>query len=151
MDYFTKKNLLFDLKQELEMDVYYQIKDCGDRPAIVNPVYQHSDKTGRNYRTGFVNRVTVEDIDEDGNLLYDIWCFYKEDGQSRHETLYHKPAVKQDKVMFWLKQFYSAAAIIYRTLLPHTAQEILDSEVYEQRYGILKYTAEKEAAEEEAK
>lgn len=141
MDYFTKKNLLFDLKQELEMDVYYQIKDCGDRPAIVNPVYHHSLITNRNHQTGFVNRVTVDDIDEDGNQLYSVWCFYKEKGTSHYEQLWHKKEVKQDKVMFWLKQFYSAAAIIYRAVDPSTVQEILDSREYHDRYERLKYLA----------
>lgn len=147
MTYQEMNNKLYLLKVSQDLDVYYQISDYRGIPVLKNRVNRHvmfSSGKAKNRWIGFTNYVVPN---EDGT--YDIRCIFDKDKKDQR-TLFWKQNVDIKDCLYWMKQFYSAARIINRTLdeEPKTTKEIIDSEIYEVCWQKLKKLSESKSYED---
>ena len=138
VNFQEQKNKLYALKNELGMDVYYQVDiEHFTVPAIRNRVNFPSVLTGKNKWTGFTNYLVVDKDNPDHYRLYLLW-------QDDMTPIFSKVDIPQDEVMYWLKQFYSAAKIILREMDhdPKDVDDIKNQSVYHDRWAKLKVKAQ---------
>ena len=122
-------NKLWLLKISQDLDVYYQVTDYKGIPVLKNRVNRHtmfSSGRSKNKWIGFTNYVVANE-----DNTYTIRCIFDKDKEDQR-SLFLKENVPITECLYWMKQFYSAARIINRTLEeePTTTKEILDSEIY---------------------
>lgn len=137
------RNRLFWLKNELNLDVYYQVKLVRTNWMLVNRVNCHLEGQHRNKWIGYTILVDAED-----NGTFTVRCYYNKVDTEYLVCLLKKCDCTVENVHYWMKQFYSACRIINRTLdhQPETVHEITESEIYDRCCKKLQYIANQERA-----